>query len=229
MCRFKNCECELCSTGGSYYETYKSIRPYLMNDGKYEHTDEGSIIVNKIRQWNKWQIKNGTTFYENPKSGCTTVKDVISKLPEEILKTKLKTKSFFVIRNPYERIVSGYKHYNDQLKGRVNNPLEFTSFSSFLNEMHKINPLCATHHFFPQNYFVPLTEDKKPDVDVVLNLKNLTNGLCNIFETKLDVPRKMQSKDKSNYSDFYDDEIEQKVYEIYKEDFEIFGFERGII
>ena len=72
---------------------------------------------------------------------------------------------------------------------------------------------------------------KKKIVDDIFKLENIQNEwkiICNKLQINLDLIKteKNATQFKYNYEEYYDDELKNIVYDLYKDDFEIFNYNR---
>lgn len=116
---------------------------------------------------------------------------------------------FTIVRNPYDRMLSFYfwsKGKNNQKFNR----------NEFINFIKKTNSL---QHKFIDNTFH------------IIHFENLINELKNIecFKEIVDFNNyptlNASSNSKRNYNEIYDKELKDLVFNKYKKDFELFGYE----
>lgn len=188
---------------------------------------------------------NDLLFIHIPKTGGTSVSSSLSNRilqyrdhryknhdPLFLVEEKYNIKNlykFAIVRDPYTRAVSLYKHFN-----RFNN-LNY-SFEQFLKVVNSKGSLLLTdtlqsanHQYviqntpmfmFTQNYF--LTSFKDYTVDKIYKFENLQ-------ELEDDFNLKLPHHNKGNYPNsllktLYNDKTIKIVNQIYKEDFERFGY-----
>lgn len=133
---------------------------------------------------------------------------------------------FTVVRNPYDRAVSWYEYVYRLSKnnGRSSNGM---SFSEFVN--------------LRRNVWTGKQKDYVTDdngnliIDHVLNYDNLDNELQNFMKKFGLNIGKLPKLNKSSHRplnkkliDYYDDEAKNKVYNVMKDDFDLFGFDKDI-
>merc|ERR1719401_1454893 len=86
-------------------------------------------------------------------SGYQKVHEIVSSEDEDAIDELCKAYSFIVIRNPWDRIVSGYV---DKMltKTLTNHP---PSFDAFLQKLAKVNATMLSHHFKPASLLCSTT------------------------------------------------------------------------
>lgn len=214
-------------------------------------------------------------IFWSPKCGCTTLKTIISiyfninndekykhiHLNEE-LKKKINVRNknidiykdysiVMLIRNPYERLVSGfinkYVQKKDGKTSHFKNPTNCNNFYDFCNILLKNPKKIDKHHFEKQtsdNGWYFYNELRKPYVKYILDTSNINdiskilglsiNTIKNNSNNKYSVKSKrnklwlmnyeeLNKNKKLNYSDFYNNELKNLVYKIYKDDFIFFS------
>jgi len=149
-----------------------------------------------------------------------------------------------LIRNPYERLVSGFldKYVRKEIKN-LSNCTCFADFSKILaNNPKKID----RHHFEKQTTgdgWIFYNELERPKIKYILDTSKVNDIAkileLNISEIKINFNRKkgtgdlrqmwsanydqLRKLDNINYSEFYNDYIKKRVYNIYKDDFIFFN------
>lgn len=123
------------------------------------------------------------------------------------------------VRRPYERLLSCY-FYNGKNK--------LFTFKDFifkdLPKCIKSNSKYAVNHFCPQYYYIV---HNSYQVNNIIKLENIIEE----SKQKLDLNIKYHysktasAKKYSNYLDAYDEEMKQFVYDLYKDDFMLLGYE----
>ena len=138
--------------------------------------------------------------------------------------------SFAVTRNPYDRVVSAFHYLKNggqqvTLDLRMQRKLEkYTSFQEFVKDLHLF---IDDVHFKPQYTFV-CDKDDRILVDYILENETLDRDIVKLYKKEgvlvENIPKANTSKH-DDYSKYYDDvNIKNKVYQIYKKDFELFNF-----
>ena len=136
-------------------------------------------------------------------------------------------KSVAIIRNPYTRLQSCYKYFkmdNNYWSKKYGNPMHHeyckkNSFSKFIDDLYN-NKLKRDIHLLPQVSF--LKKDGKIYTKL-LRLENINDDFKKIFNQNIDLPLINKSK---NIDINMDNETKNKIYEMYKEDFELLGYSK---
>ena len=187
--------------------------------------------------------KSKTIFIHIPKTaGVSLVKAIYGDVSLEghrsfyfnsiALNTKSdKYFSFTFVRNPFDRLYSAYKflskggmNYLDKLAFETHLS-EFKDFEDFvLNGLDK-NLIYQITHLIPQHEYLC---DKTGIilVDFVGRFENLHDDII-LLSSKLKKNIKLNHHNyniKLNYKEVYNDEMIEKVYQIYQEDIEIFNY-----
>ena len=134
---------------------------------------------------------------------------------------------FTVIRNPWDKVVSHYKH---NIKMNVTNmakkKIEFKDWvaCTYGKPKNKFYYNRA-QMFFPQVEWLKNNEGKI-DIDKIIRFENLNEGTNEVFKT-LEIEHKLPHLNRTyrtNYHDFYDDETKQIVTDWFHEDIKEFGY-----
>ena len=116
---------------------------------------------------------------------------------------------FTIVRNPYDRMLSFYFWS----KGKNNQKFNRNEFINFIKEHNSLQ------HKYIDNTFH------------IIHFENLINELKNIecFKNIVDFNNyptlNASSNTKRNYNDIYDKELKDLVFNKYKKDFKLFGYE----
>ena len=116
---------------------------------------------------------------------------------------------FTIVRNPYDRMLSFYLFS----KGENNQVFDRNEFIDFINKKDYFQ------HKYIDNTFH------------IIHYENLINELKNIecFKEAVDFNNyptlNASSNSEINYNEIYDEELKDLVFNKYKEDFELFGYE----
>jgi len=124
---------------------------------------------------------------------------------------------FTFIRNPYDRIVSGWNYCNKDI-----------SFKNFMKLENNVNSFDYWHTFMPQSRHL-ISNNGKININFIGKFEFLENDLKIVlnnigFNYITHIPFKKNSKKHNNYKSYYTNEILIDVNEIIKEDLENFDY-----
>ena len=151
------------------------------------------------------------------------LKDIVRNHPE--------TKNFYkfaFVRNPYDRLVSAYHDFkhNSEHKNWAHPIYKYNSFRDFVMDFEN-SPCVNFIHLQPQ--FDYLETEGQINIDFIGRFENLREDFRKIEKElslpHIDLPVTRVSKHK-DYHHYYDEETKLIVRRIYKNDFEIFGYEK---
>jgi len=186
----------------------------------------------------KGKNKNYVFIHINKTAG-TSIIDVIGKPFRKHLTAKAIIKvigqkkwdeafKFTVVRNPWDKVVSHYKH---SIKVNSSNmaikPIEFGDWVARTYGEPK-DPFYygRAQMFYPQVKWLKNNQGKI-DVDKVIRFENLNEGINEVFETLAidsSLPH-LNETYKSNYRDFYDEESKNVVAKWFHEDIQEFEYQ----
>ena len=158
---------------------------------------------------------------------------------------------FCVVRNPYDRIVSAYHHFKTtqfkrDVRGskprRMQNLLkQYSGFQDFVLNYLKDAELVQlrfvsgadisispTVHFYPQTMWLLNSNGKINDNINIFKFEKL-DEVAQKLTTEYDMPNEFPHKNKStrnHYSEYYTDELYEIIYEKYRKDFDLLGYDR---
>jgi hypothetical protein len=151
---------------------------------------------------------------------------------------------FTIVRNPYGRLVSCYKHKihpdpkhssNNYYKGVARELSRFEqfyggmTFEAFVNAVCVIPDCQADPHFRSQVSFITVKGRIVPDfVGRFENLKSDAQHIISKAGIDSSFPHLMATE-KVKYENFYNKELKDKVFERYKMDFDTFGYPSSLI
>jgi hypothetical protein len=133
---------------------------------------------------------------------------------------------FSIVRNPYTRIVSDY-HWQIKLLALIK-PMSFDEFLDLADKIvsrNKYDGSVHEDHFMPQ-YMYLYDEDMTLQVEHVFKLEEIVKikqFLWNNYKKKIGHHKKY-NKRKSQI--VLNDAQKERVYLLYKKDFELFGYDR---
>jgi hypothetical protein len=144
---------------------------------------------------------------------------LLGSVPESEYKDYFK---FAIVRNPWDRVVSCYHNKRHNLKPFFPEGQSDISFKEFLNLIKSKQ----NHHWIPCSNFIPKV-DGKLFVDKILRFEMLGDGFEELkeivgLEGSLPV---INTSVRSEFRDYYDDEAEAIVRDLFKEDIETFDYQ----
>ncbi len=137
---------------------------------------------------------------------------------------------FCFVRNPWDRLVSGYFYLQPRLK-KIPQVKKFSSFESFVLGFHRVPEIMRHHVFMPQHSSV--AEDGVLFVDYVGRFEDLERDFGTVCERiGLPQPLRLTHIRKSgyggaphkNYRHYYSKEMVRTVAEVFEEDIRMFGY-----
>jgi tetratricopeptide (TPR) repeat protein len=207
--------------------------------------------VDKSKLYN-YRIKSPNLkllYFEIPKNASSTIKTILfsvenqykydprytkymwykkwqKRFPQMIVNwqeiTTLPYLKFAFIRNPYERIFSGYLNTAWQFS------YQNTSFERFVDSLaERIQTPCEdlfNNHYKPFSYFVPKAGANFL-VDFIGKVENCEKDLKTIFyacglKSSFKIPKINKTK-KQDYRSYYTTKAKLKIFQIYEEDIEL--------
>lgn len=201
-------------------------------------------IENCIRTYNK----TGIIYIHIPKAGGTTItKELYGKrvghtpacLVRDIMGESAFSSffSFSVSRNPYDRIVSSF-HYATQGGGTIggirNRSLykapEFNTFEKFIKEWLIYKNICSLDPVFKPQFLFVSNNERKFLVNWMGKIENpgeIESLFSLRFGRKIILNKTNTSKHK-DYRLYFNDELQELVYNYYKIDFDILGYQKDL-
>lgn len=130
--------------------------------------------------------------------------------------------SYTVVRNPYTRFLSMYNF----LYGVFSmTPKEFYDYV-----VDQINKDTRTAFFYkPQAFYV--CSEGKIAVDIILRYETLSDDfekMCTLYNLDYTLDISNKSTKYMSFNEFYEQLDSELVYELYKNDFELFGYSRKL-
>ena len=175
--------------------------------------------------------KYKAVYFRVPKAASTSLLitfrqiDNVKKLPTAYDKSFFK---FTFVRNPFDRLASCFRHVIQKgaLQNIQDDPNLYRemSFEQFVDVIVDIDVDKMDIHFRPQYTFIP----EKPDfVGRFESLEQDYLEVCKRIGIKSPPQLLHKNKtDKTIFKDYYTKESLEKVYKIYKKDFELFGYRK---
>jgi hypothetical protein len=140
---------------------------------------------------------------------------------------------FTFVRNPYSRLLSAYRFLKKGgfcEKDRLwadQNLAQYDSFRDFVHGWLTEESILEYNHFIPQFMFI-CDRSFEPEVDFIGRFETIDddfNTICSILEVDHKLKRHNQGPEKeAHWSTFYTEEELEKVYQLYRRDFELFGY-----
>jgi hypothetical protein len=181
------------------------------NTGKYLSDTRMSKVLNKYRSYMPWHVPPDI------------VKEYNYKKNEAI---------FAVVRNPYSRFISIYR-YNIGGTAKTRHLATIKGLNDFVKKELKGGGAAPTFagegaggptHLLPQHFYT----HGKLKCDHILkyeNLKSEFNNLMKMYNLDIKIGDNKSYKSKLKVSDLTD-ESKEIIYNYYKKDFELFGYEK---
>lgn len=176
------------------------------------------------------------TYIHIPKTAGSSISSICQKIGHDIScgefdinklgysqVNKFRGKYFTTVRNPYDRFLSAY---NYSCKGGIGSApdLEYQIIlnSMTLDEFIDILPQMINRmvHFTPQFYFTTNESRKAPKL-IICKFETLNQDLARLGFNNLPHINSTERKVTT-----LTDEQKEKIYEVYKEDFRLFGYEK---
>lgn len=140
---------------------------------------------------------------------------------------------FTFVRNPYSRFLSAYRFLKNggyckkDLIWASQNLAQYNTFSYFVHSCLSEESINKFVHFKPQYMFI-CDRSFEPDLDYIgrheTNSED-SNTICRVLNTNRELKVHNQGPvKKALWSDFYTEEMYDKVYQVYKKDFDLFGY-----
>lgn len=150
---------------------------------------------------------------------------------------------FAFVRNPWDRFVSCFFHEPNLVRGRPKgedvlekNERTFRQYVRTAGHAGLHPPMMYPepgrhvlhHHFCPQWWFVTDRKGKEVVLDIIGKFENLHDDwavICNqIGVSPEPLPHRHPSVHE-HYTEYYDDETRDIIYELYRKDVEMFGYD----
>ena len=138
-----------------------------------------------------------------------------------------KAYKFTVVRNPWDKVVSQYKH---NIKNNISNMAKKEiSFKDWVASTYGKNKV--EYYYNRPQLFLPQVEwlkdfEGKIDLDKIIRFENLTDEMNQVFNTigiHQELPH-VNKTSKTNYRDFYDEATQKIIADWFHEDIKVFGY-----
>ena len=214
-----------------YFKIYKCACTKIM----------GSLIEDLTSQsLRESHIIHGVKWYKEIETDIQIDKNI-----ESVLKDPAYFKFTFV-RNPYDRLLSAWKSKIDnpdkgpgkgdgnRQRRKINKKGERVSFEEFVNLLYERRDGSSSFdkHWAPQHCLLLLGFIKYDFVGKIENFNEDFGFVLRKINAKPEIIEQISAKinqtPKTQLSDYYTDDLKNKVYKIYKKDFELFGYEKEL-
>ena len=187
----------------------------------YPYTEARPGLINfLIRRINKL-VRFNFLFFWRTYDAHTTLEQLYNFIPEKKIKAYHK---FCVVRNPYSRLVSFYEHILRNKHHPWHTKIaDYGSFEVMVDNLHNVGEPS-------QNSYI---KDKlgEINIDQILFFESLSEQI-DLLSKRLVIPIKLVHKNSGKRSkkwqSYYNSIIAKKVYDHYKEDFDLFNYTSNI-
>lgn len=141
---------------------------------------------------------------------------------------------FTFVRNPWDRLVSGYHFLKDGGFQEIDEKWAeehlscYESFDSFVRKWVNRKNIETKLHFVPQYKFLCVPGSMTPRVDFIGYYENIENDFLfvkNKINPKAELMKRNASNRKKDYRGYYTKTTRKIVEEVYKEDIMLFGYD----
>lgn len=179
-------------------------------------------VENRFYQEDDW------VFVAIPKNGSTTILNAFGYDFHQEKSSLIHynqigeySKSFAVLRNPYERLVSCWKNRIVQHRMMESNPeLVGMNFPQFVEAVSKIDDTKADAHFRSQSWFLDKVNKDTLNLIDIDNLNDDWYMIEEITNRKLEMVH-LKKSNKGDYRSYYTDKLKQLVEDRYQNDFNL--------
>ncbi len=187
-------------------------------------------------------------FIINPKAGGTSLKKYAHELykhkekqsdnlltncpslPENLIKASNQIYKAYVVRNPWDRLVSCYvqkREYDRKRFYRMNRIDSNISFKDFVHFVCGTPDYKSDHHFRSQ-FTKIINPDGQIIVDCIMRFSRLQDDFLDLRLAKnlpeINLPH-LNKTNRTHYTEYYTDDLIKLVEERYRVDVEMFNFE----
>ena len=219
-----------------------AVKNYIYNSLRYlvpQLYFEKMNLMRKIRFYREKKI----IFIHVPKAAGTSVANALYGKTLGHFKAKMIMElypkefseffTFAIVRNPYSRVISAYKfvkqggtEYMGVAKKSVYKSKLFSSFDIFVKEWLSKVDLSNEDYVFQPQYLFTHDEYDRLLVDKIWQMEGL-DLFQKEFSEETGIQLNIKHLNRSKKSEIeLNDELKQIIYEVYKKDFELFGYEK---
>lgn len=134
---------------------------------------------------------------------------------------------FAFVRNPWDRLVSCWQSKvidSNYFKFSQDTLLEMQTFSNFVDFVANLNIEKCDHHIRLQSKLIDLN-----NVDFIGRFEKFDEGISKVIQHigigAVSISRKNASKNRLVYTQYYNEDLKEKVAAIYRKDIDIFHYE----
>jgi hypothetical protein len=238
----------------TYYSLPYTLRRFIyaaLRRREYQYLQQKRLIDTDSGYSYKPFVQKKCIFVHIPKAAgvsvCRTLFNNLAGAHQTIAKyqiafSKNEFDSYFkftFVRNPWDRIFSAYNFLkgggmNDTDKNwAILNLSEYNNFDDFVRRWVNSSNIHKYTHFLPQYRFICLPGSDNLQVDFLGYYENIEddfvyirNKLASDNEVTLKYENRTESNEKKrDYREYYTDETRNIVYEVYKKDIDLLGYD----
>lgn len=158
----------------------------------------------------------------------STMSEVYSAIGNDLADSYYK---FTVIRNPYDRLSSFYRHIkrvNSWIYIKMSKKFDITTFNKFINVLPELYKSRSDYEIGIISLSEWLTVNDKIKINKIIKLEDLNNeykNLSNKFGFEVDLKKLNQDPNRVDHKTLYTNEMKDIVKYIYDVDFKNFNYE----
>lgn len=200
---------------------------YIFTESKFSNFMVGSMRNTHWRKFIFWlvgffmcDLTNLWGIYRGKVLQHLTYQEIMSNKKFHQNKKLIK---FTIIRNPYDRIISAYHFLGRNMTFRHFVYWVYKELDNYYR--HNVKPFCV---ILPQWEFL-INERGKIKISNILRFENLKKefqSFCDKYHLELDLPHINQRKRTKKLQDYYDQELGDMVYHIYRWDFKLLKYKK---
>ena len=181
--------------------------------------------------------KSISAYLMRHSSKCYTIHEKSHATIEELRNTSQDLGfTFAVVRNPYSRVVSLYKYlFEDNINKVLESSIPYFQHKpdlSWYKKLHQEYPKLSFSRFIHRLPYMPLAKEqyKFLPVDKIMHFETIENDF-KFIQKKLSTGEslyKFNNTNNKSWKTYYTNDTAEKVYDIYKKDFEILNYSKDI-